>query len=481
MNSAADENEFRRGVQRLLEGTKSAQEQIAPNPYQGVGEYTLHEHDTRSYFFDGFLSLLGWSLGPNGDVTEEVRIKAETTKFIDYLGLNDQTGAPVMIFEAKAWGKPFIRGKDAARKNMSSNLLLVEAIKHVAQGGKKKEAPVIGDWHEYLEQLAGYVQTSTDRYGHRVTRAVLSSGDWLIVFIDPTAIFCNGNFDEQSFRIFKQEKYVEDADHIFRLLSRKSIGAATPLKIRSTQLNNYVTAENVSSAHYSVFVNYEESGIDVFSPRPRIQVYPAVVLLRNDGAILTVMDSEDPLELTLEENEQGEHTVNLHISNVELVSSELLRRCSDELGTELAAAPLENFAGFPKSIGRKAPLSEDVRHDYIKPLRSRADQWQVITGDHPHFLFDRPTTQCSFHSWSNCRSAGCQIGDTAISSRVAKGPRAFFTDEQIYHCAHQEVQDRRQRRCKIAPIDMRTCCRACVFQNSCWSEAEKAALPCGRE
>lgn len=235
------------------------------------------------------------------------------------------------------------------------------------------------------------------------------------------------------------------------------------------------------SAHYSVFVNYEESGIDVFSPRPRIQIYPALVLLRNDGAILTVIDNEDPFELILEEDDEGEHTINLHICNVETVSSELLLRCSNELGVDLAADPLENFAGFPKPHGHKVPLSGNDGPEYLKPLRSKADQWQVVTGDHPHFLFDRPTTQCSFHSWSNCRNAGCQIGDTAISSRVTKGPRAFFTDEQIYHCAHQTVQDRRQQRCKIAPIDMRTCCRACIFLNSCWSEAEKAALPCGQE
>ena len=63
----------------------------------------------------------------------------------------------------------------------------------------------------------------------------------------------------------------------------------------------------------------------------------------------------------------------------------------------------------------------------------------------------------------------------------------YMTDYEVSRipgvrgCAHQTVQDRRQDRCRIAPIDMRTCCRACVFQEVCWSKQELEILPCGEE
>lgn len=483
MNSTVDENEFRGGIQKLLERIERAQTQVGPNPYQGSGEQALHEHDTRIFFFDNFLALLGWRLGPDGDVAEEARIKAGTTKFIDYLGLNPETHAPLMIFEAKAWGKPFVSGRGASR-NMAHDLLLIKAIRHVNGEGTKEEAPVVGEWHDYLSQLAGYVRTSKEVYGHQVRTAVLSSGNWLIVFTDPTATFCENQVDSNSFQIFHQDEFVEAADRIYALLARSRLGTETPLQIRSSQLQNYASAASISAAFFSVLVNYEKSGSVFFSLKPRIQVYPALLLQREDGALLTVVDHEEPIEMTLVEDDGGEMSLLAHIANVAELSTELLSRCSNELGEELVAFGLEDFPGFPHAAAINETLNPAVTGErgsnFVKPIRTKADEWLIATGEHPHFLFEQPEIQCGFHSWSKCRAAGCQIGNSAVSTKETDNPRSFFTDEQSHHCANQTVYDRRQKRCHIAPIDMRTCCRACVFQKSCWSQEETEALPCGQ-
>ncbi|MGR3761723.1 hypothetical protein ACUXV3_16575 [Roseobacteraceae bacterium NS-SX3] len=470
-------------MQKLLDGIERAQRQVALNPYQGSGEQALHEHDTRIFFFDGFLALLGWRLGSDGDVAEEARIKAGTTKFIDYLGLNQDTRAPLMIFEAKAWDKPFISGRGASRKK-AHDLLLIEAIRHVNGGGTKEAAPVVGDWHDYLSQLAGYVKTSRESYGHEVGRAVLSSGSWLIIFTDPTVTFCKDQVDSRNFQIFFQDQYVEEADRIYSLLARSRLGNETPLQIRSSQLQNYASSVSISAAFFSVLVNYEKSGIAFFSPRPRIQVYPALLLQRDDGALLTVVDHEEPIEMTLVEDGEGEMSLLAHIASVAELSSELLSRCSNELGEDLVAFCLEDFPGFSHAAAFEETLNPTLVGErgskFVKSIRTRADEWLIATGDHPHFLFEQPEIQCGFHSWSKCRAAGCQIGNSAVSTKETDNPRSFFTDEQSHHCANRIVQDRRQKRCHIAPIDMRTCCRACVFQRSCWSQEEKEALPCGQ-
>ncbi|AGW15011.1 hypothetical protein [Megalodesulfovibrio gigas] len=109
MNRGRVENEFRLGLEELLKTIEDEQTRPAINPYAGAGDAVFHEHDTRIFFFDRLLQLLGWDRGAGGNVAEEARIKAETTRFIDYLGVKANPNIPIFILEAKAWDKPLIR------------------------------------------------------------------------------------------------------------------------------------------------------------------------------------------------------------------------------------------------------------------------------------------------------------------------------------------------------------------------------------
>jgi hypothetical protein len=248
-------------------------------------------------------------------------------------------------------------------------------------------------------------------------------------------------------------------------------------------LGHYVSGASLTAAFHAVLVNYEKSGIEIFLPRPRIQIYPALLVLRDDDALFTVIDQEDPIEMNLIEDDAGNQSLFAHIAEVTEISHELLRRCSDEIGEGLVAFSLDDFPGFPN-----LPIAEDrinsappggLRAEFVKPFRTRADQWLVATGELTHFMVHQPRVACGFHTWSACHAVGRQIGDSAINTRITESPRSFFTDDQVYHCAHQTVQDRRQVRCHIAPIDMRICCRACGFQDICWPAHELEKLPCG--
>jgi hypothetical protein len=88
MNQAVDENDFRRGLEKLLRDIAAEMALDITGPYEEGSQQLLLEHGTRILFFDRFLTLLGWSLGLGGNVAEEARIKAETTRFLDYVGLN---------------------------------------------------------------------------------------------------------------------------------------------------------------------------------------------------------------------------------------------------------------------------------------------------------------------------------------------------------------------------------------------------------
>lgn len=479
MNAGLIENEFRLGLAALVEGL--AREQ-APEAYAGAGQLVLHEHDTRIFFFDRLLSLLGWRLGLGGDVAEEARVKADTTRFVDYLGIDSETRAPTLIVEAKAWDKPFISGV-IHNRSLAHSALIVTAIEYIRNGGDRASAPVVGEWHDYLSQLARYVINFKQQYGHEVPCAMLASGRWLLVFTNPTATFVDGPANDTQFRIFFLNNYVANAHHIHGLLARSRLAPVAPPRLRSTQLGHYVAPGSVDAAFHALLVRYEKTGATLFAPQPRILVYPAILVQREDGTLFTIIDDEEPIVVDVDRIEGGHDSIAAHIARVTEGAERLLARCAAEVGGDLAVFDLGDFAGWldvsDSLAADSLPLGRS-RRKFVKPLRDAPDQWLVVTGVRPHFLLAEPRVACRFHSWSECRTVHQAIGMSSINSRATESPRAFFVDEQIYHCAHQDIQDRREGRCHIAPIDLRTCCSACGFQEICWDAGELARLPCGR-
>lgn len=174
-----------------------------------------------------------------------------------------------------------------------------------------------------------------------------------------------------------------------------------------------------------------------------------------------------------------------HVAEVAAGATALLQRCSDELGITLAPCDLAAFPGFAKTevLGVKQGTGLSLGSQekiVVRLLRGNGDHWLAVTGDVPHYLGARPVVDCRFHAWAECHAEGHQSGSNAINSPATEYPRAFFVDTRLHHCAHQIVLDRRARRCHIDAIDARTCCRACTYQNLCWSTKELAALPCGK-
>lgn len=479
MNWDLDKNKFRHGLEELLETIKREQMRPAINPYAGTGDQSLHEHDTRIIFFDELLKLLGWKLGVGGDIVEEARIKAETTRFIDYLGVNPDSGTPFLIFEAKAWDKPIISGKgEWGRADRSE--LVIAAVRHLHNGGGKEDSPVTDEWHEYLSQLRGYVRTSKNRYGHSVPRAVLSSGRWLLIFNAPADAFCDGKIGYDQFLLLEYEHYVAEAHKIFVHLARDVLAPSPPERIRSTQLPNYVAQANYKAAYCAVLIRYEKTGVRIFATSPRILLYPALLIELKNGMMYTVIDSELPIEPLLRSNdEDGELT--RHFVAFEAGALRLLESCSMALGFALDASSLIQFPGFnvePLVVANEIALN--VAHKkIIRDIGKDSDQWLAAVGENRHILSTTPRIACRFHEWSTCRAAGCAIGNSAINVPTTDSPRSFFIDASSHHCANQAIIDRRHDRCHLALIDSRACCKACAYHDLCWPADEASALPCG--
>lgn len=484
MNPGRLENDFRRGIEMLLAAMARETAPDAPSPYAGAGEQILHEHDTRIFFFDRLLALLGWELGPASNVAEEARIKANTTKFVDYVGVNADTRAPALILEVKSWDKPLVTGRDKARGVPSADLI-VAAIKHLRAGGGKATSPVAGDWHDYLDQVSGYVRTFRDQYGHSVPCAVLASGQWIVVFKAPVSIFCDDEVHYGQFEIFELADYAAKAHRLFELLARSVLAGSAPPRIRSAQLANYVRPGDVAASYHAVLVKYEQTGAAFLTQLPRILVYPAILVERSDQNFFSVIDAELPTVMKLSPDATGEDNLAEHVAEIAAQAATLLQRCSNELGIALAPRDLAAFPGFAKTAGLAVEQGMGLALGsegkiVVRLLRGTGDHWLAVTGNAPHYLGARPVVDCRFHAWAECRAEGHQSGSNAVNSPATESPRAFFVDTRLHHCAHQIVLDRRARRCHIDAIDARTCCRACTYQNLCWSAQELAALPCGK-
>ena len=484
MNPGGLENEFRRGIETLLAAMARETAPAAPSPYAGAGEENLHEHDTRTFFFDRLLALLGWELGPAGNVAEEARIKADTTKFVDYVGVDPETRAPVLILEVKSWDKPFVTGRQKARRAPGADLI-VAAIKHLRAGGTKATSPVAGDWHDYLDQVLGYVRTFRDQHGHSVPCAVLASGQWIVVFKAPVSIFCDDEVHYGQFEIFELADYAANAHRLFELLARSVLAGSAPPRIRSAQLANYVRPGDVAASYHAVLVKYEQTGAAFLTQLPRILVYPAIVVERSDQNFFTVIDAELPTVMKLSPDANGEDDLAEHVVEVAAQAATLLQRCSNELGIALAPRDVAAFPGFAQAAALAVKQGPGLSLGgegkiVVRLLRGTGDHWLAVTGNSPHYLGARPVVDCRFHAWKECRAAGHQSGPNAVNSPATESPRAFFVDTRMHHCAHQIVLDRRARRCHIDGIDARTCCRACNYQDLCWSAQELAALPCGK-
>lgn len=209
---------------------------------------------------------------------------------MDYVGLNEETNAPLMISEAKAWGKPFVSARKPDDRRINEELITA-AICHVLDGNAEDSSPVINLWHDYIKQIITYVCTMKDKNAHDTPCAVLSNGEWTVVFTNPTLTFTSGKISSRDIHIFNIETYQNNADSLFYLLHRSRLAKEIPYPLRSPQLSEYISINSIDSVYYGVHVHYEVTGSRFHGPRPQILIYPIIIFQRNDGIFAMVSNS----------------------------------------------------------------------------------------------------------------------------------------------------------------------------------------------
>lgn len=323
--------------------------------------------------------------------------------------------------------------------------------------------PALEQWRGYVEQIAGYVRGLKADYGHSLPRAVLTSGQWMVIFTDPVKTFVEGPAEVDQFEILMWHDYVKRASFLFKQLLQSILGPTSPAIVRPGQIPYYCSEPAMVSAFKALHVRYEATGSRLFARKPRIIVYPALILQRHDGALIPVAE-DVRLEFGYRKDPDSDaQDMAPHLAEVDTASVNLLARCEAACGHALPLSPIEQFPGFQTdhwALGREPTT-------YVQPDPEEPDTWLIATWTASHFVKVAPGTACNFYSWASCHAVDQAIGNAAVTTPTTKSPRSFFVDGQAHHCAHLNVLDLRNRRGHIAPIDRRLCCQACVLTERC--------------
>ena len=231
--------------------------------YIGAGYVNPLEHATRRHVIDVMLTGLGWNLDHFGrDVLEEIQAKGETTLFLDYLCRDPRTKAPLVIVEAKAWAKPFVfrsasivDGSGRGNTMDKAASVLARAIDHVKQGDDVKSSPVTQEWAEWITQLRQYVRVVRETSGHSPQRAVITSGQWLVIFCNPAAAFLDdGSAANTPILCFYRKDLIKRSDEIHEALAWKALIRDPPEQLRPAQLRSYISASDVTNIFHALWV-----------------------------------------------------------------------------------------------------------------------------------------------------------------------------------------------------------------------------------
>lgn len=481
MNEARDKARFQTTLGEIFEAFRPRTDRAGPPAFIGAAYRDPLEHTTRRYVIDEILSGLGWSLGRMTlEMVEEARVRGDTTLFLDYLGVNPSSRVPLLIVEGKAWAKPFVTESSAGAAAQvqtspsSPEALIAKAIEHCKTGGQPAQSPIALEWAEWLAKLHQYVTTMHEQSGHVVQRLAITAGRWWVIFTRPSDTFIvAGPVNTVNIRVFEGREVIERSDEIFDQLARGNLIRNPPGLIQPGQLSTYADRADIVRLYHALWVARRRDGAH-FDAFPQINLYPAIVIERRDGLLLAVVDHLLG-RITVPHNYD---TLPAHIGEVDGIAMALLQAVHAEAGIALPASPLTTFPGFPATGGLFAPAGKARTIRFLKSSPT-PDEFLLVTGTESHYLLLRPTVDpCAGHTWSECHALRENQRDAAIVSR-SYDPASFFTTIEAHHCAHRTVHNRRCDRCHIAPFEEFLCCRACVFQTSCWTPDELARLPCG--
>ena len=454
------------------------------------------EYHSRCFIINTLLEALNWRLNtkpeeglPNVLPEAAVRSAASgTRRFLDYLGFERDTLRPLLVVEAKrlkaplpvlaTLPKPGTRGIPV----LPDETLLGYSTA-ISQGlvGHK----LSGEWSQWLRELKDYIISIRRRTPEIPRRVVMTNGEWLILFLQPSDTFLQDDqhpCPPEAILVFKNEDEIAARSaELYRLLEHQHVLDEIPF-VAPGDVVFHVSGHSVRAAMHGLRLRYEQSHA-LKVPSPIIHVAPVVILQTELGTTIRV---ENPDEHEQFELPHAPEQLSTHLTAVANAAQNLLREIGERLEKPLSPTRIEDHFNDPQSFDAQKTVT-----------RSSDDEYFLVTGQHTHYFRAEPSVpDCPYHEWGKSRSDSVAAPPGPITVSSVR-ERSFFFSGQIHHCAHAHVLQaksneitaaNRQRCgprsgengepfCEIWGFEHHLCCRTCVFERVC-TKAQVFQLPC---
>ncbi|MBL8897745.1 MAG: hypothetical protein JNM84_08960 [Planctomycetes bacterium] len=516
MNRCLNADNFRQalaGVFRRADQVRAVLEQSKPVTADGTPAETLNarrefwlECHVRDFVIDQILSALNWQMRPWDTaggyvaanlVTEQSpnglrRFRAETDenrRRMDYLGYSRETDRPLIVVEAKRPNVqlPGVPSPLSFPERHPVGDIFAAALTSIRNGTDVPDG-VSASWQKALEQIRGYCRTVSETRGEWPSRAVLTNGDWLIVFADPRNAFTATAHE------------VISAHHILVFESRMAIThfyaqlwdqleysplAKEDRRLHVAQVRFVIDPACIESCAYGVRISYASKRTN-YRKAPLISVSPLLFLRSNGGSFLQIAtDWEDELPA------DGRESIADHLDRVQAECNSLKELVEQAvLGGRVLPLVAVDVHAKDTAAFRVRPLVQHIANP-------DGDTFLVFTGSSTHVLTaESGYAGCTFHKHASASATGvAQRGEPLLRSLLT--PKSYFLDGSAYHCTHKAVyvvkqeqvtRDNRSRCgsrscvdggafCEIAGFEEFLCCRICALHPAC-AKADAYSLPC---
>jgi hypothetical protein len=454
-------NEYER-VLATLELQWEQESGLNPGDLKGKGRQEIVEAQVRQYLLDPLLARLGWNpSGPQQMVVEEGVATSEAgrnRRHLDYHGQDrepDGSIGSLLLVEAKRASVTLPNVPDV-------RLGIANALRHHNAGDVP--TPLAADWQERLATLVDYAERIEEKTGAPPKVAVISNGDWFIVFDRlPQSLLAKAPSVEAIYVYPGRESINGDVKRFWRMLSYAGLSDLIPQQVPDA-LPDFMPAGSPSLLGvFTSDINYQT----IERPpeyQPAIQVRVLMKVQLPTGAWVTFrMAGTQFVEVRSANGKTSSDLTELSQAAATLLGA-LRRHATIQLLNPMEAA--QHFVDKNGAPG----LCERVNDK----------QYVLVTGGNEIFVnSDSRWNACQYHNFANSQAAG--YPHSAGHQGVPKStfPRIYFADGHELHCSHRAMELERQRAgCFIAGFEESLCCKRCALNEQCYPAGTQRPLPC---
>lgn len=479
---------------------------LAERILQDRREYWLECH-ARNFLIDHILSALNWQLSPSIEAAEYIEANLATEhppdsalsespngntheqrRRLDYFGYDHDSDSPLLVVEAKR-PRFALCGAESPLAVPDGHPLASLIMTTLAQMAEEEDAATTlnSEWRQALRQLRDYCRSVYAAHDSWPARAVLTNGEWLLLFASPERTFGDPPIHqgtEHWILVFESPALLlRHHEELWRQLEYAAVTRVDrPLAVE--QVPFVVDPARIVSCCFGLRVSYTHKRT-IYRKAPLISVSP-LLFVRSSGSSFIQVECNWEDELPVD----GGHDIGKHVKRVTRQAFGLKNDLEARvLHRTIPVLPIETHSSDAAAF-HALPFVRRLYH-------SDGSYFLILTGSLAHFIRCRSDmSACAFHTHARSRSDRVAQREAPVL-RSLINPKSYFVDGDEHHCTHRAVhsvkrhpvnEDNRDRCgprstqnggafCELWGFEEYFCCRQCAFYTIC-SQSQTYSLPC---